>query len=145
MDEDPFDADAVMAAADLASRAGASGFQIGHTDPAEGPVTWYATAEYDDNAITASGHPDPSAAATALARRILTGGKCRCGGLVALSISGAFAPPDTATMLDGSDPRALRDAPQCLWILEGRRWEPGCDVPPVTLKGPPAPWPAAPQ
>lgn len=132
-DIDPLDGEAVLACADLAGRAGASGFRIGHTDPDAGPVTWFCTAEYGADEITASGHPDPALAAMALAQRILTGGKCRCGRLVALSVSGALPPPDDATMLDGSDPKALRGAGQCLWMLEGRRWEPGCDAALLTM------------
>lgn len=72
----------------------------------------------------------------ALARRLLTGAKCRCGGLVALSVAGAYAPPDNATMLDGSDPRDLRTADHCLWVLEGARWTPACDAPPIDLRRP---------
>ena len=125
--------EAILATADLAERAGATAFQIGYNDH-HVPATWFARAEYGPKTrIVQSGHPDPAAAATALARRILTGGKCRCGGLVALSIDGAWAPGDSATMMDGSDPAALRSAPQCLWILEGGRWTPGCDAPPVKL------------
>lgn len=128
------DRDALLAAADLASRAGASGFHIGY-NPDSTPVTWFAVAEYGPRELAAEGYPDPASAATALAVRILSGGKCRCGGLVALSVDGAWAPGDSATMLDGSDPAALRNAPQCLWILEGARWTPGCDAPPLPLTG----------
>ena len=132
---------AVMAAANLAERAGAKGFRIGYTSTT--PATWYAVAEYGGQAeIGVRGHPNPAAAATALAKRLLTGAKCKCGGLVALSVSGAWAPGESATMLDGSDPSLLRDAPQCLWILEGSRWSPGCDAPPIKLNAiDPASWP----
>lgn len=134
MEIDPALRDAVIAAADLAERSGARAVEYGHTDPDAGPVTWYSTADYDGGRqITTAGHPDPGAAAMALSERLLTGAKCRCGALVALSVAGAFAPPDTATMMDGSDPRALRDAEHCLWILDGDRWEPGCDAPPLTI------------
>lgn len=128
--------DVVVAAANLAERAGAKSFEVGHTDPVKGPVTWHMTADYGDRQIIASGHPDPGAAALALADRLLTGAKCKCGGLVALSVAGAFAPPETATMLDGSDPVALRTAEHCLWILVGDRWESSCDAPPLTIARP---------
>lgn len=130
----PEDGDAILAAANMAERAGATAFDIGHSDPDAGPVTWYAAAEYGPAVrIQVDGLPGPAEAAMALARRLLTGAKCRCGSLVALSEAGAFAPPASATMLDGSDPRALRGAEHCLWILEGARWEPGCDAPPLTV------------
>lgn len=131
---DPLEVEAVLACANLAERAGASGFRIGHSDPDAGPVTWFCAAEYGARDIAASGHPDPAAAAMALAKRIMTGAKCRCGRLVALSVLGAMAPPASATMLDGSDPLALRNAGLCLWMLEGRRWEPGCDAPPLDVR-----------
>lgn len=123
----------MLAAANLAERAGATAFDIGHSDPDVGPVSWHAIAEYGPGkGIQVDGLPDPVAAAMALARRLLTGAKCKCGGLVALSEAGAYAPPAHATMLDGSDPRTLWDAEHCLWILQGARWEPGCDAPPLT-------------
>lgn len=133
---DQINLDAVMAAANLAERAGASYFQLGHTDADAGPVTWWASVKYGQTELMAAGHPDPESAATALAKRILTGAKCKCGGLVALSVDGAWAPGDSTTMLDGSDPRVLRNAPHCLWILDGQRWQSGCDAPPLDLKLP---------
>jgi len=124
---------AVLAVADLAHRAGATGFRIGY-NPDDTPTTWFAAAEYGPNTeITVDGFDDPEAAANALAARILTGGKCRCGKLVALSIDGAYAPGDDCTMLDGSDPRVLRTAGQCLWMLEGDQWTSGCDAPPLSV------------
>lgn len=135
-DLNPFDVDAVVACANLAERAGASSFECGYDPDRDADSRWYATAEYSrgGHQLAVDGHPSPEAAAMALAGRILTGAKCRCGGLVALSVDGAWAPPDSATMYDGSDPRVLRDAPQCLWILDGQRWEPGCDAPALAIK-----------
>lgn len=139
-DLNPFDADAVVACADLAERAGASSFECGYDPDRDERTRWYAKAEYANGGhqLVASGHPGPEAAAMALAARILTGAKCKCGGLVALSVDGAWAPAASATMLDGSDPRVLRDAPQCLWILDGQRWESGCDAPALAVRPDPA-------
>lgn len=133
IDIDPADVAVVRACANLAERSGAKSFQIAHTDPAADPVTWSATATYPNHQLTEAGYEDPIGASMALSHRILTGAKCKCGGLVALSVVGAFAPPATATMFDGSDPLALRDADQCLWVLEGERWESGCNAPPLTI------------
>lgn len=58
-------------------------------------------------------HRSPSGAALALAERLLRGATCRCKRRVLLSDDG-----------DG-----------CRWRLIGNRWEPGCDVPPITVQG----------
>lgn len=103
-----------MACADLVGRAGASGFEIGyvHDDVPVEQAGWYAVAFYRGARLTAADHPSPSLAATALAERILRGGACRCGRTVVLS---------------GDE--------GCRWRLMGPRWEPGCDVPPIDVKG----------
>jgi hypothetical protein len=61
----------------------------------------------------ASGFESPSLAAIALAERLLRGAACRCG--------------DTVVLSGGDD--------GCRWRLIGARWEPGCDVKPVQVKG----------
>ena len=126
------DADVVNAAVDLAGRSGATGFEFAHTDPGAGPVTWFATVEFGpDKSIVMSGYPDPVQAANAMAGRLLSGAKCKCGGLVALSMRGAWVAPEGGKLLDGTDAHALRNARQCLWMLEGDRWVSGCDAPPL--------------
>lgn len=100
---------AVLAAADLAVRAGAVGFAIDYS--AGPPVTWHTQAFYKGARVFVRGLATPAEAATALAVRLLTGANCKCGQKVALR--------------DG--------APGCPWRLVGRRWEPGCDAPPFEL------------
>lgn len=122
----------VVACADLVGRAGARGFQIGylHDDVPADQAGWYAHAQYRGARITTQDHPGPAEAADALARKILTGGRCRCGRLVALDTSGAVACAN-ATMADGStwtvDQAAA--AGQCLWTRTGNRWNPSCPEP----------------
>lgn len=108
--------DLVIACADLAGRAGASGFEIGYAGDEHGPVEearWYAVATYQGARLIADEHQSPSAAALALAERLLSGARCRCTQTVTLSDEG----------------------PGCRWRLVGRRWEPGCDAAPVTVPG----------
>lgn len=123
--------EAVIACADLVGRAGARGFQIGylHDDVPVELAGWYAYAQYQGARITESDHVGPAEAAEALARRLLTGAKCRCGRLVALSRDGARA--FNSVLADGSR-FTVEDAQrvgQCLWVRQGRRWEPSCPVP----------------
>lgn len=123
------DEDALMAAADLVGRTGAKSFEIGylHDDVPAAEAGWYANAQYKGARITEEG-AGPIEAAEALARRLLAGGKCtRCGGLIALSSSGAFAYP-SATLTDGTKWTAedAKAAKQCRWTRMGRRWEAAC-------------------
>lgn len=107
--------DIVVACVDLVDRAGASGFEIGHLHddvPVE-QAGWYAHAQYRGARITVEDHQSPTAAALALAERLLAGATCRCRQPVTLS-----------------DGRA-----GCRWRLMGARWEPGCDVPPIRVEG----------
>lgn len=107
--------DIVVACADLVGRAGASGFEIGylHDDVPVEEAGWYAHAQYKGARITVEDHQSPTAAALALAQRLLDGATCRCRRPVSLS--------------------DRRDG--CRWRLMGARWEPGCDVPPLTVRG----------
>lgn len=107
--------DIVDACIDLVGRCGASGLQIGHLHD-DAPVAeagWYAYAQYRGARITVEDHQSPTLAALALAQRLLQGAACRCGETVSLS----------------------DDRPGCRWRLVGARWEPGCDVPPITVTG----------
>lgn len=109
--------DAVIACAKLVGRAGARDFQIGylHDDVPAEEAGWYATAFYQGMRISADDHKSPTLAATALAERLLRGAMCRCLKPVSLA--------DTR--------------PGCRWRLVGADWKPGCDVPPITVKGQP--------
>ncbi|MBX7264943.1 hypothetical protein KIF24_01980 [Micromonospora sp. Llam7] len=108
--------DIVIACANLVDRAGAAGFEIGHTgdddEPAE-DVQWYAFAAYRGARVISDGHRSPTAAALGLAERLLAGAMCRCTQPVTVSDS----------------------RPGCRWRLVGQRWEPSCDAAPVTVSG----------
>lgn len=124
-----FDEDAVVACVDLVGRTGATGFEIGylHDDVPSEEAGWYAHAQLRGARITEQDHRGPTEAADALARRILTGARCKCGRLVALSDSGAVAFEDV-TMADGTKWTAeeARQAGQCRWRRQGNRWVMGC-------------------
>lgn len=107
--------DVVVACADLVGRAGASGFEIAylHDDVPVEEAGWYAVALFQGTRITVEDHRSPTAAALALAERMLAGAVCRCRKPVTLS--------------DGVE--------GCRWQLVGKRWEPGCDVEPLHIKG----------
>jgi hypothetical protein len=106
-------ADVVMACADLASRTGASGFEIGHVHddvPIE-EAGWYAHVNFRGARIIVENLRGPDEAALALAQRLLTGATCRC-----------LKPVSLGVLQRG-----------CRWKLVGERWESGCDAPPIKL------------
>jgi hypothetical protein len=107
--------DAIVACADLVGRAGARDFELGymHDDVPVEEAGWYAVAKYQGARITADEHRSPTAAAMALAERLLAGATCRC-----------------------RQPVSLSDAARgCRWRLMGAKWEPGCDVPSINVTG----------
>ena len=120
------DEDAFHAAADLVGRTGATSFQIGYLND-EPPMQWYAHAQYKGARITAENHADPVQAAEALARRLLSGGKCiKCGGVITLSSVAVAC--ESATLTDGTawSVTNTASAPRCRWTRMGKRWEAGC-------------------
>jgi hypothetical protein len=124
------DDDAVTAALDLVGRAGARELNFGylHEDVPIDEAGWWATASYQGTKITVENHAGPVEALEGLARRLLTGAKCvTCGGLIALSDSGAIGYPGTI-MADGTrwSKEDLEQARHCRWRRNGPRWEPGC-------------------
>ena len=129
---DPLLEAAVMACADLVGRTGARGFEIGylHDDVPVDQADWWASAIFRGARIQVDGHIHPAAAATALAVKILTGAKCRCGKLVALADDGAIA-YRKPIMADGSSWNAEQSAAagQCRWRLIGQSWQPSCPEP----------------
>lgn len=130
LDDD--DRDQVIACADLVGRAGARKFEIGylHDDVPPEQAGWYAHAVYRGARITVEDQPGPAAAATALAERLLTGARCRCGRLVKLRVYGALAFHKTR-LADGSQ-WTISDAAQagqCQWRRHKDRWEPSCPAP----------------
>lgn len=129
---EPDDEIAIIACADLVGRSGAKQFQIGylHDDVPTEQAGWYAHAQYVGARISATDQPSPARAAAELARKILTGGKCRCGRLAALSEDSA---PELGSgrMVDGSfwPVQQAAAAGQCLWRLIDKTWTPSCPEP----------------
>lgn len=122
--------DVVLAAIDLAARAGAKSIEIGylHDDVPVAEAAWYATAQYRGAKITCEGQTHPVMAAEGLARRLLTGAKCmHCGALVALDSAGAYA--GDATLMDGTPWLVEQQvaAGVCRWWRDGRVWRRGCE------------------
>jgi hypothetical protein len=123
------DEDALVACVDLVGRTGATGFEIGylHEDVPAEQAGWYAHAQLRGARIIVEDHRGPVEAADALARRLLSGAKCRCGRLVALSDRGAFAYTKAHTV-DGQSWTAEQAAAvgQCRWRRVAARWQMGC-------------------
>lgn len=129
------DEEAFQAAADLVGRTGARSLEFGylHDDVPMHEADWWASVQYNGAKVIAEHHRDPIAALEALCQRLLTGGQCqRCGGLVSLSDDGAVAYPGAARP-DGTvwTEAEIRAAGHCRWRREGKRWEPGCGLPPA--------------
>ncbi len=123
------DKEALMAATELVGRTGAREFTLGyvHDDVPVDQAAWYAFASYRGARITEENHAGPVQAAEALARRLLTGAKCKCGKLVALSGDGAVAFRNPR-MSDGSEfpVEEARRAGLCRWKREGEHWVSAC-------------------
>ncbi len=132
----PGDRDRVIACADLVGRSGAREFQIGFLNDSP-PHAWYAHAMFRGARLQVENQDGPAQAAMALAVKILTGAKCRCGRLVALKPGGAvaFRKPNMADGTQWSAAEAAK-AGQCRWRLVGDRWEPSCPVPANRKVGP---------
>ena len=132
----PADRDKVLACADLVGRAGARQFEIGFLNDRP-PHRWYAHAQYRGARIQVENHDTCPDAAMALAEKLLTGAKCRCGRLVSLRPDGAIA-FRKMTMADGTEwtGEQAAKAGQCRWRLAGDRWEPSCPVPANRRTGP---------
>jgi hypothetical protein len=124
--------DEILACVDLVGRTGARDFTIGylHDDVPVDQADWWAHAQYRGARISVEHHISPAEACRALALRILKGGRCRCGCLVALTPDGAFA--YTRSHLADGTPWTVQQAKragQCLWRLRGQRWDPSCPEP----------------
>jgi hypothetical protein len=132
-DLDPSQLPAVIACVDLVGRSGARNFEIGylHDNVPVDQAAWYAHAQYRGGRITAQDHTGPEQAATALAMRLLTGAKCRCGKLATLIPGEAFAFTAAHTS-DGAEWNADQAAAagQCHWRLIDATWQPSCPTPP---------------
>lgn len=103
----PEDTERLDAAINLIGRTGAADLEIGYLDD-DVPVSqarWWAKARYGGEIVTAEDQPSPDAAAEALAKRLLTGGKCvHCMRTV-----------------------SVEEGDGCVWRREGSRWLRGCE------------------
>jgi hypothetical protein len=122
------DDDALVATVDLVGRTGARGLQFGYLndDVPIDQADWWAHAEYKGTRISVEHHAGPLEALDALARRLLTGARCKCGKLVALSDQGAVA--FNCHLVDGTrwTSEQAAAAGQCRWRRLGPKWERGC-------------------
>ena len=116
IDENVLNLDVVIAAYRLAERSGGKTCEIGylHDDVPSEQAGWYGVVEFRGAKIMVGDQSSPSAAALALAARLLAGAICRCGKPV--------------TTIDGKQGA-------CRWHLNGKEWKPGCDVAPLPIKG----------
>lgn len=124
--------DILIACVELVGRCGAREFEIAylHDDVPMEEAGWWAGANYGGHRIIVEDQPSPFHAAQGLAEKILTGAKCKCGKLVALSDDGAmFMGQLSVNMADGTEWTAEEAiaAGQCRWRREGPRWKPGCE------------------
>lgn len=133
------DEDALFAGLDLIGRTGAKGVEFGYQK--EGvPVhlaDWYCQAQYQGARVIVEHLTGPVEAVEAMARRLLTGGRCvHCGGLTALSDRGAMAYPGQP-MADGTvwTLDEITAAGQCRYTRQGRRWVRGCERQPRERPG----------
>lgn len=115
---------------DLVGRTGATGFECGHLHddvPVE-EAAWYAQASYRGTRVIEENHADPLDAAYALAIRLLTGGRCKCGKVATLDPDAAFV-YFHATLLGGEKWDAVKSSQvgQCHWNFDGKRFNPGCE------------------
>ncbi len=123
------DEDALVAAADLVGRTGATGFEVGYLDEdaTVAEARWYAHAQFQGARVTVEEQPGPVEAAEGLARRLMIGARCRCGAVVTLSSTGV-ALFRAARMADGTEWSAAdaASAGTCRWTREGARWYGAC-------------------
>lgn len=140
---DDVDTLAVMAHADLVGRTGATELQIGYLHdgvPTE-QADWWATARYRGAKVTVEHHIGPVEAVEALARRLLTGGRCTaCNETIELAGSDDSATPQVPEPREPQPPvhrNPVQWAPavvspppvprRCRWRREGGHWVRGCD------------------
>ncbi len=129
-----FDEDVLVATVGLVGRTGAKDFEIGYLNDEGEPAyeqhgaQWWAKAQYRGARIMVDDHPGPIEACQALAERLLTGAKCKCGRLVALGAFGATAYAE-AQMADGTTWTAKEAAAagQCRWRRRGKHWRRDCE------------------
>ena len=117
--------DVIVATADLVVRTGGTEFEMRwdcphipfdegekEDDHACEEIVWLAQITFRGARLYRSAET-PDAAALALAIAILDHGTCRCGQEVTLD----------------------DDRPGCRWRLMGKRWEPSCDAPSISVPG----------
>lgn len=112
----PVDAE-MLAAVELVQRSGATEFEVGYLDDNPANPRWWAKAQYRGARLQVDEHPTPSAAAHALAARILEGGKCTTCGLT-ITTADEIERQAAAGFSPGGD--------MCQWARFGRHWIAGC-------------------
>jgi hypothetical protein len=124
--------DRLDAAIMLVGNTGARALEVGYLEPrlAIQRAAWWAHATYQGRRIGVEKHAGPAEAVEALAKLLLTGGRCMwCKGLTTLDREGVHAVPG-GEMADGSrQPETVEELQAlglCLWQRRGKRWEPGC-------------------
>lgn len=123
---------AALAHADLVGRTGATELQVGYLRdgvPVE-EADWWATAKYRGADVTVEHYVGPVEALEALARRLLTGGRCTaCNGAITLAGSnGNGQAPGQVPRNPVQSPAVAAPAPAgCQWRREAGRWVRGCD------------------
>lgn len=105
------DTDALEAAVDLVGRTGVRELEVGYTDETvkdAADADWHATATYKGAKVIMEHHRGPVEAVEALARQLLTGGRCtHC---------------HRRTRIDGDSQM------DCRWTRHGKRWVRGCET-----------------
>lgn len=105
--EHPDEADAIMAATDLCDRVHAK-FEIGFASTDEGDRYW-ASGQFGDQVLTASGHAMPGDAADALAAEVIARSTCPVCGLKAKV-----------------GERPMKGLVSCFWVRRGDVWVSAC-------------------
>lgn len=113
--------DQVTACADLVGRSGARQLEFGyvHEGVPSAEAGWYCQARYRGALIQVTDKAGPAEAAMALAERLLTGARCRCGRVVQLRDGGAAF--RRGRLLDGTRWSAEQAAAAgtCRWRVSG--------------------------
>lgn len=119
----------LVAGYDLVGRTGSRDVTVGTTSHGA-TGSWWAAAKYPGARIQVDNEATAGAAMDALAAKILTGGKCRCGRLVAMQSGGAVFFPGAA-YADGKPltEQQVRATGQCRWRRYATMWLSACDAP----------------
>ena len=107
----------MLAAVELVQRSGATEFEVGYLDENPANPRWWAKAQYRGARLQVDEHRTPSAAADALAARILEGGTCTTCQLT-VTTPAEIERKAAAGLAPGRE--------MCQWARFGRHWIAGC-------------------